>query len=66
MFFKSEENAKKSIKTVLREADTTRSIINRRHKHQTTFFGHVMRRQKLYHLVTIGMIGTAGNDSLKR
>ena len=65
MFYKSQETAKKSIKTVLREADT-RSIINRIHKHQTTFFGHVMRRQKLEHLVTIGMIDTAGKDSLKR
>ena len=63
-FYKSQETAKKSIKTVLREADTTRSIINRIHKHQTTFFGHVMRRQKL-ELVTIGMIDTAGKDNLK-
>ena len=50
---------------LLREADTTSLIINRIHKHQTTFFGHVMRRQKLKHLVTIGMIDTAGKDSLK-
>ena len=63
-FYKSQETAKKSIKTVLREAHT-RSIINRIHKHQTTFFGHVMRRQKLEHLVTIGMTDTAGKDSLK-
>ena len=66
VFYKSQETAKKSIKTVLREADTTRSIINRIHKHQKTFFGHVMRRQKLEQLVTIGMIDTAGKDSLKR
>ena len=65
MFYKSQETAKKSIKTVLREANT-RSIINRIHKHQTTFFGHVMRRQKLEHLVTIGMIDYAGKESLKR
>ena len=32
VFYKSQETAKKSIKTVLREADTTRSIINRIHK----------------------------------
>ena len=66
MLYKCQETAKKSTKTVLREADTKRSIINRIHKHQTIFFGHVMRRQKLEHLVTIGMIHTAGKDSLKR
>ena len=31
--------------TVLREADTTRSLINRISKHQASFFGHVMRRE---------------------
>ena len=66
VFYKSQETAKKSTKTVLREADTTRSIINRIRKHQTALFGHVMRRQKLEHLVTIGMVDTAGKDSLKR
>ena len=43
-------------KTVLQEADTTRSIMNRIRKCQAIFFGHVMRREKLEHLVTIGMI----------
>ena len=34
----------------------TRSLINRIHYHQATFLGHVMRREKLEHLVTTGMI----------
>ena len=65
-FYKSQENAKKSIKTVLREADTTRSIINRYINTRRPFFGHVMGRQKLEHLVTIGIFDTAGKESLKR
>ena len=36
--------------------DITRSLINRISKKQVTFFGHVMRRKKLEHLVTTGMI----------
>ena len=47
---------KKSNATELREADTTRSLINRIRKRQATFFGHVMRREKLEHLVKTGMI----------
>ena len=38
--------------TVLQVADTTRSLINKIHNRQATFFGHVMRREKLQHLVT--------------
>ena len=38
------------------EADTIRSFINRMAKRQATFFGHAIRRQKLGHLVTTGMI----------
>ena len=47
--------AKKSNKIVVREADTTRLLMNRILKFQATFFGHghVMRREKL---VTTGMI----------
>ena len=41
---------------MLREAGTTRSLIYRIRKRQATFFGHVTRREKLEHLVTIGMI----------
>ena len=36
----------KKIKTVFRETDTTRSLINRMREHQVTFFGPVMRREK--------------------
>ena len=56
--------AKKSRKTVLREVDT-RSLTNRIHKCQATFFGHVMRREKLEHLATTGMIA-ARESSVKR
>ena len=45
--------AKKSNKTVLQEADTMRSSINRIRK---CLFSHVMRREKLEHLVTTKMI----------
>ena len=60
--------AKKSNETVLREIDTIRSLINRIHKWQANFFGHVMRRVKLEHLMTIGMIkvNAAGENSVKR
>ena len=40
-------NAKKSNERMLRDADTTRSPIKRIRKRQATFFGHVMRREKL-------------------
>ena len=43
--------AKKSNETAIREAKTTRLPINRICQRQTTFFGHVMRREKLEHLV---------------
>ena len=41
---------------MLREADTTRSFMNRIPKRQATFCGHVMRREKLEDLETTGMI----------
>ena len=47
---------KKSTKTVLQEADTTRFSINRISKRQAPFFGHVKRREKVQNLVTTGMI----------
>ena len=47
---------KKSNEIVLREVETTRSFIKRIHKCQATVFGHVMRREKLEHLVATGMI----------
>ena len=43
--------AKKLNETVLLEADTTRSLINRICKRQVTFSDHVMRREKLEHLM---------------
>ena len=47
--------AKKLNETVLRDADT-RYLMNRVYKRQATFFGRVMRREKLEHLVKTGMI----------
>ena len=48
--------AKKSNDTVLKEAHTSRALVNKIRTRQTTFFGHVMRREKLEHLITTGMI----------
>ena len=39
--------AKKSNTTVLKEAHTFRALVNKIRTRQTTFFGHVMRREKL-------------------
>ena len=40
------------------ECDLPRAISHiTKYKRRATFFGHVMRREKLKHLVTIGMIG---------
>ena len=48
--------AKKSNATIIREADTIRSLINRIRKRQAVIFGDVMRREKQEHLVTAGMM----------
>ena len=43
-------NRKEITKRRLQEADT-RSLVNRKHKHQANFFGHVITIEKLEHLV---------------
>ena len=48
--------AKKSNDTVLKEAHTSRALVNKIWTRQTTLFGHVMRREKLEHLITTGMM----------
>ena len=49
--------AKKSNETVLREADTTRSLINRIRKRQAIFiFWPYAEKKTLEHFVIIGMI----------
>ena len=48
--------AKKSNDTVLKEAHTSRAPVNKIRIRQTTFFGHVMRREKFEHLITTGMM----------
>ena len=47
---------RKSNETVLKEAQTSRALVNKIRKRQATFFGHVMRREKMEHLVTTGML----------
>ena len=58
------QDCKEIFETVLREAKTTQSLINIIRKCKETFFGYVMRREKLEHLVTTGMI--EGENSMKR
>ena len=47
------KKAKKSNETLLRE---TRSLVKRIRKYQAARFGHVMRREKLEHRVTTGVV----------
>ncbi|GFR73120.1 hypothetical protein ElyMa_003858500 [Elysia marginata] len=42
--------------TVLIEANSRRSLIKTIRKRQATFLGHVMRREKLEHLITTGKL----------
>ena len=43
-------------KEIKQNSVSTRSLINRICKSQATFYGHVMKREKLGDLVTTGMI----------
>ena len=56
--------AKKANQEVLKEAVTERSLLNRIRKRQATFFGHVMRREKMEYDITTGML--EGNRSRGR
>ena len=56
--------AKKTNQEVLKEAVTERSLLNRIRKRQATFFGHVMRREKMEYDITTGML--EGNRSRGR
>ncbi|GFR61997.1 endonuclease-reverse transcriptase [Elysia marginata] len=47
---------RKSNETVLIEANSRRSLIKTIRKRQATFLGHVMRREKLEHLITTGKL----------
>ena len=58
--------AKKSNDTVLKEAHTSRALVNKIRTRQTTFFGHVMRRKKLEHLITTGMMEGKRNRGKQR
>ena len=48
--------AKKSNETVLKEAETERSLIMKIRKRQATFFGHIMRGGGLEHFITTGKL----------
>lgn len=48
--------ARKTNKEVLEKAKSKRALLNNLRKRQATFFGHVMRREKLEHLVTTGKL----------
>ena len=56
--------AKKTNQEVLKEAVTERSLLNRIRKRQATFFGHVMRRERMEYDITTGML--EGNRSRGR
>ena len=56
--------AKKPKESVLPESGTTRLFMKRIQKCQTTLFGHMMRREKLKHLVTTKM--TEGKCSWRK
>ena len=61
--------AKKSNERVSREADTTRLLLNRPLNRipmcQATFFGHVIKGEKLKHLMTIRMIKGKQRERMK-
>ena len=46
---------------VLERAGTMRSLVKEARKRQAVFFGHVMRRQELEHLATMGKIDGKGS-----
>ena len=48
--------AKKTNEVVLKEAETNRSLVRKIRKQQTTFSGHVMRREGLEHFLTSGKL----------
>ncbi|GFN79998.1 endonuclease-reverse transcriptase [Plakobranchus ocellatus] len=48
--------AKKTNERVLNEANKRRSLVRTIRKRQATFLGHVMRREKLEHLITTGKL----------
>ena len=58
--------AKNSNETVMRETNSTRSLIYRIGKHQATFLDHVMRREQLELLVTTGLIEGKPNRGKKQ
>ena len=48
--------ARKSNKEILQDARERRTLINKIRKRQAIFFGHVMRRENMEHLITTGKI----------
>ncbi|GFR93784.1 eukaryotic translation initiation factor 3 subunit F [Elysia marginata] len=56
--------ARKTNEEVLKETETTRSVMNRIRRRQAKFVGHIMRREGLENLITIGRM--EGNKSRGR
>ncbi|GFR76719.1 retrovirus-related Pol polyprotein LINE-1 [Elysia marginata] len=48
--------AKKTNERVLQEAQSKRSLLDKIRKRQATFFGHIMRQEKLENLMITGMM----------
>ncbi|GFS03118.1 endonuclease-reverse transcriptase [Elysia marginata] len=48
--------AKKTNERVLQEAQSKRSLLDKIRKRQATFFGHIMRQEKLENLIITGMM----------
>ncbi|GFS13579.1 eukaryotic translation initiation factor 3 subunit F [Elysia marginata] len=48
--------AKKTNERVLQEAQSKRSLLDKICKRQATFFGHIMRQEKLENLIITGMM----------
>ncbi|GFO17488.1 hypothetical protein PoB_004399300 [Plakobranchus ocellatus] len=48
--------AKKTNERVLNEANKRKSLVRTIRKRQTTFLGHIMRREKLEYLITTGKL----------
>ncbi|GFR65703.1 endonuclease-reverse transcriptase [Elysia marginata] len=57
---------RKSNETVLTEANSRRSLIKTIRKRQATFLGHVMRREKLEHLITTGKLDGKRGRGIQR
>ena len=49
-----------------KEAETNRSLMQKKRKQQATFFGHVMRREGLEHFLTTGKLNRKRSKGRQR